>query len=108
MKKSQVIDKAASILRYHFNIPDDRIKSYRRYMSKSKDSFLFRDDLNDSLENRAYTTYIAWYRHRKTNYDMDVRSLSSAEAKETIKRMYNHMANNYIKERMRMLGDKES
>jgi len=106
MKKSKVIERAAKILREHFNIPDDHIKSYRRYMSKSKSSFLFRDDINDSLENRSYTTYIAWYRHMKTNYDMDVRALTSPEAKETIKRMYNKMANNYIIERMKMLGTK--
>lgn len=108
MTKESIIEKASNVLREKFNIPEEHINLYEEFLISSNNSFLFRDDISESIEDRAYKTYIAWFRHKKTDYDMDIRNVTTTEMKETIKRMYNTMGRNYLVERMKMIGRKEN
>lgn len=104
MDKEKIIEKAISILKNVYNIPNKDLKKYKNYVKKTPKSYIFSNDKEQSFSRKAFFTFVSWYRHTKTPYDMDIRALNPEAMsrkeletqKQSLKSSYNRQAINYI------------
>jgi len=88
-KRQNTIIDAVNYLRSAYNVPNEQLKSYKKSMKKdeAQDSYLFSEDT--PISDRAYRTFMAWYRHTQTTYDEDISSISDKNTQISIKKLYN-------------------
>jgi hypothetical protein len=97
-KRQKTVIEAVDWLRANWGIPGHYLRAYKKSMKKeeAKDSYLFSEGID--ISDRAYRSFVAWYRHTQTTYDEDIAQVMDHNIQLSIKKMYNTQLRNLMRE----------